>query len=152
MPEAYKGGVHPMGGGGGASREKKEKARKRFEKRITLPMLIDWINQQNYDDYTKKALIKKVSSYPYSSFKYFADSINEQIKSIRAERDKLRKEQDERERTSMQVSDESRVDQGSGTAELPGGECFDEGPTAGLPGSYAKEASDGESDASSLPS
>jgi hypothetical protein len=122
MPESFNVGV---GAGHGHGRNpKKDKTRKRFEKRITLKMLLDWIEQQNYDDYTKQELLKRASAYPYGGYKYFAETITQQIISIREERDKLRKERNERSKPGAEPNRanserqrivlETATDQGAG--------------------------------------
>jgi hypothetical protein len=96
MPEAFKAGISAIG----SDRDFRDRPKLRFEKRITLEILTNWINQQNYDDYTKKELIKRASAYPYTGFKNFADNINTHVRKIREERTRLRKEKDEREKMS----------------------------------------------------
>ncbi|MCK9458323.1 MAG: hypothetical protein M0R80_01615 [Proteobacteria bacterium] len=160
MPEAFNAQVGAIGSG----KDNKGRVRPRFEKRITFKMLTDWINEQNYDEYTKRELIKKASAYPYNAMKYFADNINQQVIKVREEREKLRKEKDERERMSMSVPMQES-NEGSVAAELPGVECIDEGPVpeignAGsegvqyqpLPYPEGKETGDGEPLAGPLPS
>ena len=151
MPEAFNAQVGAIGGG----KDNKGRVRPRFEKRVTLKILTDWINEQNYDEYTKRELIKKASSYPYNSFRYFADNINQQIIAIREERDKLRKERDERERACMQ----SELLSVSAESECLTGDSNESGavPTAGMPGgdnlsAEREETGDGEPAASPLPS
>jgi hypothetical protein len=142
MPEGFNAAV----GVPGDRKDARGRPIPRFEKRITLDVLINWINQQNYDTYTKKELIKKASGYPYTSFKKFADNINVHIREIREKRERTRREKDEREQMSVPMSIEPRVDEGPVAAELPGIECFSGSE------SEEKEACDGESNTSTMPS
>jgi len=99
MPEGLRMGVSVPG----ANKDHRDRPKKKFEKTVTLKVLTNWINAQNWDTHTKKELIRRASAYPCNGLRYFATNINSQVTKIQEERTKLRKERYERE-LSMPVS------------------------------------------------
>jgi len=77
----------------GDGKDHRDRPKPRFEKSVRLGEVIQWINNQNWDDYTKKKLIAAASAYPHGGLRHFADSINAQITRISIERQKENEEQ-----------------------------------------------------------
>jgi hypothetical protein len=66
----------------GSGKDHMGRQRKPFERPILLHHLVNWINSQNWDDYTKKELIKRASNYPHGGLQYFAEKIDIQAVDI----------------------------------------------------------------------
>jgi CRISPR/Cas system CSM-associated protein Csm4 (group 5 of RAMP superfamily) len=69
-----------------------------FQRQLTLPFVIRWIKAQNFDDYTKKQLIKRASKYPHNALEQFGDTIELQIVEIqkeRVEKERLKRQRNE---------------------------------------------------------
>jgi hypothetical protein len=97
--------------------------------------LISWIKKQNWDEYVKQELIKRASAYPCNGLWHFANNINTQVVKICEDKQQLRKEKDERERTAAA---ESRT---------PGDSSSPRGPDA-----TQEEKGESDPNPSSLPS
>jgi hypothetical protein len=132
MPEAFRMGnvVVP-----GADRDHRSRIRKPFVKPLNLNELISWIKKQNWDEYVKQELIKRASAYPCNGLWHFANNINTQVVKICEDKQQLRKEKDERERTAAA---ESRT---------PGDSSSPRGPDA-----TQEEKGESDPNPSSLPS
>jgi response regulator of citrate/malate metabolism len=55
---------------------------------VTLKRVIEWIEEQEYDDYTKNELIKTISAYPHSILHRYKFLIKNQLPRIQRERNK----------------------------------------------------------------
>jgi hypothetical protein len=73
-----------------------ERSKKRFVKALTLQQVIKWIKVQNWDEYTKKQLIKRASKYPHNALEHFGNNIDRQVIDIHKERQAKEKEKNER--------------------------------------------------------
>lgn len=113
MPEGLNMGTSVPGG----NRDHRDRIRKPFEKPLTLKVIINWIRQQNWDEEMKKELVKRVSAYPNSGLRYFANNINQQVTKISEERTKLRKEKHEREMQLRVQLSEGETSEGMHTGE-----------------------------------
>jgi hypothetical protein len=99
MPEKFNMGAAVPG----ANKDHRDRPKKPFIKPLTLNMLVNWINKQNWDEYTKKELVRKASFYPQSSLRHFADNVNKQVIKISEEKEKKRKEKNERARQESEL-------------------------------------------------
>ena len=55
---------------------------------ITLKRVVEWIQEQEYDEYTKDQLIQTISTYPHSILHRYKDLVKSQLGRIQRERSK----------------------------------------------------------------
>jgi hypothetical protein len=107
MPEKFNMGSSVPG----ANKDHRDRPKKPFVKPLNLNMLVNWINKQNWDEYTKKELIRKASLYPQSSLRHFVENVNRQVIKISEEKEKKRKEKNERKESELRSCGSCRAEE-----------------------------------------